>query len=108
MLLDGGTKNGVNDLYTSASFDEQSGGVILKVVNTSSSASEVRIILDGAKPAGVSGSAFILESSDLKAENSLDQPTRIAPVQRQVPIPTGDLIYTFMPQSFTVLRLPSR
>ena len=68
----------------------------------------VRITLDGARPVGITGSAFVLESSDLKAENSLDQPTRIAPVQRQVPIPKGEFVYTFMPQSFTVLRLPSR
>lgn len=108
VMLDGATKNGVNDLYTSASLDEQSGGVILKVVNTSSSAREVRLTLDGATQLGITGSAFILESSDLKAENSLDQPTRIAPVQRQVPIPKGEFVYTFMPQSFTVLRIPAR
>ena len=82
--------------------------MILKVVNTGSSASEVRITLAGAKGAGKTGTAFVLQSSDLKAENSLDQPTRIAPVERPLPVPGGELVYKFMPHSVTVLRIPSR
>lgn len=108
VLLDGGSKNGVNDLYTSASVDEQSGEMILKVVNTGSGSSEVRITLAGSPASGRTGSALVLQSSDLKAENSLDHPTRIAPSVKQLPIAGGEFVYTFMPHSMTVLRIPSR
>jgi alpha-N-arabinofuranosidase len=108
VLLDGSTKNGVNDLYTSASVDEQSGQVILKVVNTGSGSSEVRITLAGANGTSKTGTVFVLQSSDMKAENSLDHPTRITPVERQLPIPGGEFVYTFTPHSFTVLRIASR
>ena len=108
VLLDGSAKNGVNDLYTSASVEENSGQVILKVVNTGSSSSEVRITLAGLKGTGKPGTAFVLQSSDLKAENSLDHPTKIAPVERQLPVPAGEFVYKFMPHSLTVLRIPSR
>lgn len=108
VLLDGGTKNGVNDLYTSASVDEQSGELILKVVNTGSGSSEVRITLTGTTGAGKTGTALVLHSSDLKAENSLDHPTRVAPSVKQLPIAGDEFAYTFMPHSMTVLRIPSR
>jgi alpha-L-arabinofuranosidase len=108
VLLDGSTKNGVNDLYASVAVDEQSGEVILKVVNTGSSSSEVRITLTGATGAGKTGTALILQSSDLKAENSLDHPTKIAPFVKQLRTAGGEFDYTFMPHSMTVLRIPSR
>ncbi len=108
VLLDGSTKNGVNDLYATASVGDEIGNVILKVVNTGSAPSEAVITLAGANEIGITGSAFVLESSDLKAENSLDQPTKIAPVQRMVPVPKGEFKYTFMPYSFTVLHIPAK
>jgi alpha-N-arabinofuranosidase len=108
VLLDGSSKNGQDELYTSASVDEVSRDVIIKVVNTGGASREARITLGGATGVGKSGTVFVLHSSDLKAENSLDQPTRIAPVERQLPIPAGEFVYTFMPHSFTVLRIPSR
>lgn len=108
VLLDGTAKNGQGELYTSASIDEVSGDVIVKVVNTSGASRETRITLAGAKGVGRTGTVFVLQSSDLKAENSLDHPTRVAPTERQLPIPGGEFVHTFMPHSFTVLRIPSR
>ncbi|HET8783860.1 MAG TPA: hypothetical protein VFM63_15710, partial [Pyrinomonadaceae bacterium] len=66
------------------------------------------ITLTGATRVGKTGSALILHSSDLKAENSLDHPVRVAPFVRQVPIGRDEFAYTFMPHSMTVLRIPSR
>ena len=47
----------------------------------------------------------MLESSDLKPENSLDNPTKVAPVERPLVIPSSEFAYTLTPQSFTVLRI---
>ena len=48
---------------------------------------------------------LVLESADLQAENSLDQPTRVAPVESRVPLGAGDLRLELQPQSVTVVRL---
>lgn len=108
VVLEGSAKNGEDDVYTSASLDEGSGEVILKVVNTGSSAKELRISLAGAKSVSRTGTAFVLQSEDLKAENSLDHPTKLAPVERQLAIPAAEFRHTFLPRSFTVLRIPSK
>ena len=105
VLLNGSPKNGQGELFTSASLDERAGEVILKVVNTAPSSKEVRINLAGAKKVGKVGKAFVLESSDLKAENSLDNPTKVAPVERQLAVPSGEFAYTLAPNSLTVMRV---
>jgi alpha-L-arabinofuranosidase len=106
VLMNGSAKNGHAELFTSASLDEQASEVILKVVNTGSLPKEVRINLAGAKNVGKVGKLFLLESSDLKAENSLDNPTKVAPVERQLTVPSGEFAYTLTPQSLTVMRIP--
>ena len=105
VLLDGSTKNGRGDLYASASLDERSGDVILKVVNTAPAQREVRINLAGAAKVNRAGRVLELASTDLKAENSLDAPTRISPVERPLAVPGADFPYTLAPNSLTVLRV---
>jgi alpha-N-arabinofuranosidase len=107
LMLDGSAKNGQQELYSSASLDEGTGEVIVKVVNTSSSTRDVSITLTGAKGARA-GRAFVLRSEDPKAENSLNHPTKVSPVEQPLPASTGELSYKFLPHSFTVLRIPTR
>jgi alpha-N-arabinofuranosidase len=108
ILIDGSAKNGQNELYATATLDEESGEVIVKLVNTSSSKEEAHISLAGAQRLKTTGKAIVLQSDDLKAENSLDQPTRIAPVEKQLQVSGGEFSYSVLPRSFTVLRVPSR
>jgi alpha-N-arabinofuranosidase len=54
---------------------------------------------------GKAGKAFVLESSDPKAENSIETPTKVAPVEKQFTVPGGEFAYTITPQSFTVIRV---
>src|SRR5215207_8236467 len=105
VLLDGSPKNGQDDLYASASLDERAGEVILKVVNTAPTRREVRISLPGAKRVNKAGRVLELSSTDLKAENSLDAPTRISPVERPLAVESGEFSYALAPNSLTVLRV---
>jgi alpha-N-arabinofuranosidase len=107
LLFDGSKTNGQQELYTSASLDEGTGEIIVKVVNTSSATKDVRVALAGWKSGSGTGRAFVLQSEDLKAENSLDQPTKVSPVERQVPL-SSEFSYKFLPRSFTVLRIPNK
>jgi alpha-N-arabinofuranosidase len=105
VLLDGSAKNGQGELFTSASLDEPAGEVILKVVNVAPSSKQVHINLAGARSLGKTGKVIILESSDLKAENSLDNPMKVAPVERQLAVPKAEFAYTLTPNSVTVIRV---
>ena len=106
--VDGSPKNGQGELYTSAALDEGAGEVIVKLVNTGSGSKETRINLAGAAKVGRTGAAFVLQSEEMKGENSLDHPTKIAPVERPLQVSGAEFSYTLAPHSFTVLRIPSR
>jgi len=104
--LNGSPKNGQQNLFASASLDDKAGEVVLKLVNVEASAREVRINLAGAAKAGQAGKAFVLSNTDLKAENGLDEPQKIAPVERQIEVPSGEFSFTLAPNSLSVLRIP--
>lgn len=93
------------DLYASASLDQQTSEVILKIVNTAAMGQAVSINLAGAGKMAARGKAFMLASPDLKAENSLREPLKIAPVEGPVAVPATQFAYTVAPRSLTVLRL---
>jgi alpha-N-arabinofuranosidase len=96
------------DIYVSASSDKRSGDVILKVVNPGATSREVNLNLTGAGKVGKSGKAFVLTSADAQAENSLNEPRKVAPVERQFTVSSSTLDYTLAPYSMTVLRISMR
>ena len=60
--------------------------------------------LKGAGAIQGNGRLIVLASADLKAENSLDQPTRLAPVEKPLAASASGFDLTLDPQSFTVIR----
>lgn len=108
VMLNGSPHNGQEGLYASASFDNRAGEVILKVVNSKPVQRDVHINLTGGNGFRKLAKAFVLASSNLKAENSLDQPLKLSPVERQFPISSAEFGYTFAPNSLTVLRIASQ
>jgi alpha-N-arabinofuranosidase len=108
VLLDGSAKNGQGDLFLTASTDSRSGEVVLTVVNMATSPKEARINLAGANSVDKTGKAFVLASSDLKAENSLAEPMKVAPVAREFAVAGSQFGYTFAPTSLTILRIGTR
>jgi alpha-N-arabinofuranosidase len=105
VLLNGETKNGRDGLYASASFDRGAGEIVLKVVNASASPKNVSLNLAGAKNVAKGAKVWTLASDDLQAVNSLEQPTKIAPVERKLTVTSNEFAHTFAPHSLSVLRL---
>lgn len=105
VLLDGSVKNGQNNLFAGASLDKPAGEVVLKVVNAQPSPRDVRINLAGARGIKKTGKAFVISSPDLKAENSFEQPAKVAPVEQKITVPSGEFPFTLAPNSVTVLRI---
>ena len=102
--VNGSEKNADNGLYTSASLDQKNGDVIFKAVNATATARTVRVDLKGIAGVKGDGRVTVLASDDLKAENSLEQPTRVAPADKPLAASSGGFDLTLQPQSFTVLR----
>jgi len=105
VMLNGAMKNGEGNLYASAARDARTNDVILKIVNTAAARRNVKINLAGVEQVGKSGTAYLL-TSDLKAENSLQQPLNVAPVESKLALSSSSFDYELAPNSLVVLRLP--
>jgi alpha-N-arabinofuranosidase len=93
------------DLYASAASEGVGGGVILKIVNTAPAQRTVRVELAGLRNVAGTGEEIVLAAPDLKAENSLEEPSKIIPRERAFAVPGGDFEHTLAPYSLTVLRI---
>ena len=77
-------------LYSVASLDERTHELVVTAVNTTAQVRAAEIKLDGLTPAGTA-QVTTFPSADLKAENSFDHPTAVAPV-----IPSINVNATFL------------
>ncbi len=93
-------------LHASATLDEETGEVVIKVVNATQSAQNTEIDLQGIS--GVNGEAAVtvLTSGSLSDYNTMDQPRKIYPEQSTADVSGTNFTYEFQPISFTILRIP--
>lgn len=73
-------QEGQDGLFASAVVDKKKGEIIVKVVNTSDKAQDVTLNLNGLKGSR-SATATTLQSDNMDAENTLDNPNLIRPVE---------------------------
>jgi len=95
-------------LYAVASRREPSREVILKVVNVSDRPQETEMRLQGARRLASRATVITLTGDSPDAENSLEHPTRVAPVERTLEGVAPSFRYTFPPHSLTVMVLKER
>ena len=101
---DGKALIGQHNLYASAVKDVNSKEIIVKLVNTASTASDISIDLKGAK-LGSKGSLIRLVSANLQDENTFADPKKITPKQSEYKITKGNQQLNLPPYSVTVLKL---
>jgi alpha-L-arabinofuranosidase len=92
-------------VFASATRDDKTGEVILKLVNPGDKASPVTIDLQGASKIQPRGQQIILAGQGPADENTIGQPPAIAPIQQPLSGVKPQFRYTLQPYSFTVLRL---
>jgi alpha-N-arabinofuranosidase len=93
-------------LYTSATLDERSHELIVKVVNYSANARAVEIRVSGVH-AGGTGKATVLASADLSAENSFEKPKAVAPEAASFEVKSGGVVAVELrAYSLSVYRIP--
>jgi alpha-L-arabinofuranosidase len=101
------TRSNVKSLSTSASIDEKSGDIILKVVNASNGSVSTQIDFKNAKNLTGTGKAIVLTSLTPFDENTLEEPTKVSPKTESVKISGTILKRSFPGNSFTIIRFPT-
>lgn len=94
------------ELYYSAAYEEETGDVIIKLVNISECEKNVEMSFDGFEINGMA-KAEILTNDDLYAKNSIDNPENCVTVKADAVITDGGN-YPMPANSFVVLRVPTR
>jgi len=102
------TDERVRAIYASASHENKTGDVIVKVVNASANPVATKINLAGTTNLSGQGAATVLTSESPLDENTLDNPTKVSPRQETVNFSGTSLTRTFPGNSFTVLRLNTK
>jgi alpha-L-arabinofuranosidase len=84
-----------NGLFASAVYDENEKNIIVKIVNTSDKTQSLKLTFNGLKRNErlTSGKLITLSSSDIEAENTLDNPALIIPVENDLSI-NGNVLDT--------------
>jgi len=95
----------IQRLYASASRDDQTNEIILKVVNPGAAATEAQINLAGLAKTGPNAKSTVLSGVNFSDVNSFENPRKISPVESEFHPSGSQFQQTFPPHSFTVLRI---
>ena len=81
------------------------GDIVIRLVNASPLKEKVAVELAGSSAPRYAATVTELSSKNLDEENSLSQPSRISPRERQLPSVGSQFQYEVEGNSFTVLKL---
>ena len=95
-------------ICASASRDDKTGDIIVKVVNASNKAVNTTLNLKGAGQLATLADATVLTSSSELDENTLDNPTKVAPKNEKIKVNGQKVTRNFAANSVTVLRLHTK
>jgi len=95
-------------LFSVAGLDGKSGDLILKAINLKNEPVSAEWNLSGIKSLGTSGDLTVLTSSSLNDNNSLNEPGKIRPESKSIPIAGSTCKLELDPRSLTVLRIRAR
>lgn len=96
----------VAETFASASLDEAANEVIVKVVNTTRKGTETTLNLPGMSTGSREVKQIVLTADTPTAENSLENPTSVAPKSSTFTLDGNQLKRQFPGNSLTVLRIP--
>ena len=92
-------------LYATASREEKTGEMIVKVVNSAAEPVEAAVQIKGAGKVSDKADATVLAGANLADENSMADPKKVAPATSSIEGVGAEFKYTFKPWSVTVLRI---
>lgn len=97
---------GQNGLFASAALDKDANQIVVKVANTSKEDQTLNIDITGLKKGkALDGGKVLTLHADLEAENTLDNPDLVKPVESAVEAAGREFTATVGPSTFAVYRL---
>ena len=90
-------------IFSSATIDDASGELIVKVANTSDAATTARLRLKNMEP--TCARVVRLSANDGMEENTLDAPTAIHPVEQLLSPENGSILLDVPPYSLNIVRI---
>lgn len=97
---------GQNGLFASATLDKDANQIVVKVANTSKEDQTLNIDITGLKKGkDLDGGKVLTLHADLEAENTLDNPDIVKPVESAVEVSGREFTTTVGPSTFAVYRL---
>lgn len=94
----------IEQLYYSASVENSTGDIIIKVVNLQEHSQEVQIVLEGINKELLSGEIFKMSDYKLEDENSFSEPQKIVPEEKDIKVNGNTFCYEFPKQSIIIFR----
>lgn len=94
-------------LFATSTHDDQTGEIILKVVNRSDAEAPVEIKLAGDEKPAAEAKEIVL-TGNLHDVNTIGRPPVVHPEESSVTISGNDFTQNFEPRSFTVLRIKTK
>ncbi|MCQ2095261.1 MAG: alpha-L-arabinofuranosidase [Bacteroidaceae bacterium] len=91
-------------LFASANFDKNANCYYIKVVNTSDQPKDISFNMKGMRGDRMA-TLTTFHSDDMDAENTLDKPTAILPVEHNIEISTPDFGITIKPKTFAIFKI---
>lgn len=95
----------IEPAYVSASLDEATGDVIIKMVNAGEKSTEMEFQFEGTLENGWCGNAYIMEGHEKKEENSFENPCRVIPSTKNVLFSSKNFNWSLPEASVCILRL---
>jgi len=95
---------GGDGLYASSVWDAKTNEVVVKVVNSTDQPATRKFNLKSKKKA-VSGTQSVLKGATLETLNSLNEPTKVSPVEQAIVVKGNQLDLTLPAQSLSVFRI---
>ena len=96
---------GQDGIYASSVYDKNKNEIILKVANTSDAIKTINYNLKGLKNSERAAKKTILKSSGPDMENTLENPTAVAPVTENMKISGNNFQLNLEPKSFYLLNI---
>ena len=100
--------NPMKSMVATASRDNRTGDVIVKVVNVTDEAQTTQINLRGLGGKVSSATATVLTSSKSDDENTLEEPTKVVPTTTTIANAAARFSYSFPANSVTVLQVKAQ
>ncbi|MBK9490403.1 MAG: alpha-L-arabinofuranosidase [Haliscomenobacter sp.] len=96
---------GQDSLYASATLDKASNELIIKIVNASAKSQLAEVNIDGVKKLDGKAKLITLQHDNLEAENTMEQPGVIAPVESVIQTKGRGIEMDIKGHSFSVIRV---